>query len=111
MVNITFGANFILGLLVMTGVLILYFLRMIKPEVARDEDIFFTTLGLIYSCILIIHGWRLDPILLFSQVLLVSLCLAAGWENIRLRGLIAKKIKEKLKLPKIYEDKLKQFDI
>lgn len=107
MINIAFGANFILGLSVVFGVLVLYFLRMVRPELSRDEDIFFTTLGLIYSCILIIHGWRLDPILLFSQVLLVSLCLAAGWENIRLRGLIAKKIKEQLKLPKIYSNKLK----
>ena len=61
-------------------------------------DIFFTTLGLIYSCIIVIHGWRLDPILLFSQVLIISISLAAGWENIRLRGLIAKKVKNQLKL-------------
>ena len=107
MINIAFGANFILGILIIIGVLILYFLRIVRPELSRDEDIFFTTLGLIYSCILIIHGWRLDPILLFSQVLLISICLAAGWENIRLRGLIAKKIKDKLNLPKVYPNKLK----
>nr|YP_009327018.1 hypothetical protein [Pleurocladia lacustris]ANS57619.1 hypothetical protein [Pleurocladia lacustris]ANS57763.1 hypothetical protein [Pleurocladia lacustris] len=93
MINIVFGANFLLGLLIILGVLILYFLRGIRPELSRDEDIFFTTLGLIYGAILIIHGWRLDPILLFSQVLLVSIVLAAGWENIRLRGLIAAKLK------------------
>ena len=56
---------------------------------ARDEDIFFATIGLLYSCILIIHGWRLDPILLFSQVLIIITVLVSGWENIRLRGLIA----------------------
>jgi hypothetical protein len=95
MINIAFGANFLLGLLIILGVLILYFLRSVRPELSRDEDIFFTTLGLIYGAILIIHGWRLDPILLFSQVLLVSLVLAAGWENIRLRGLIAAKLKKK----------------
>ncbi|CAM9092049.1 unnamed protein product [Discosporangium mesarthrocarpum] len=107
MININFGANFLLGLLLIFGMLIVYFIRIVRPELSRDEDIFFTTLGLIYSCILIIHGWRLDPILLFSQVLIVSLCLATGWENIRLRGLIGKKIKEQLKLPKIYFNKLK----
>nr|YP_010485168.1 hypothetical protein N8E41_pgp131 [Sargassum fulvellum]UVW80962.1 hypothetical protein [Sargassum fulvellum] len=99
MINIVFGANFLLGLIIIIGVLLLYFLRIIRPELCRDEDIFFTTLGLIYGSILIIHGWRLDPILLFSQVLLVSIVLVAGWENIRLRGLIAKKIKEQLELP------------
>ena len=95
MINIVFGANFLLGILIILGVLVLYFLRNIRPELSRDEDIFFTTLGLIYGAILIIHGWRLDPILLFSQVLLVSIALAAGWENIRLRGLIAAKLKNK----------------
>ena len=89
MINFNFGANIFLGILVVIGVLILYFLRNIKPEIARDEDIFFATIGLLYSCILMIHGWRLDPILLFSQVLIIITVLVAGWENIRLRGLIA----------------------
>ena len=88
MINFNFSPNIILGILVIIGALILYFLRNIKPEVARDEDIFFTTIGLLYSCILIVHGWRLDPILLFSQVLIILTVLVAGWENIRLRGLI-----------------------
>jgi hypothetical protein len=94
MINIGFSANIVLGILLVLGVTILYSIRIVRPELSRDEDIFFTTLGLIYSCVLIIHGWRLDPILIFSQVLVVSITLAAGWENIRLRGLIAKKVKE-----------------
>jgi hypothetical protein len=94
MINIGFGANLVLGFLLVLGVTILYLVRIVRPELSRDEDIFFATLGLIYSCILIIHGWRLDPILLFSQVLIVSISLAAGWENIRLRGLVAKKVKD-----------------
>ena len=97
MINFNFGPNIFLGLLVSLGVLILYFLRDVKPEVARDEDIFFATIGLLYSCILIIHGWRLDPILLFSQVLIIVTVLVAGWENIRLRGLIVTMAKFKQK--------------
>ena len=89
MINFSFGPNIFLGIIVSFGVLILYFLRNVKPEVARDEDIFFATIGLLYSCILIIHGWRLDPILLFSQVLIITTVIVTGWENIRLRGLIA----------------------
>ena len=108
MINIAFGANFILGFLFVLGVTLLYLVRIIRPELSRDEDIFFTTLGLIYSCILIIHGWRLDPILLFSQALIVSISIAAGWENIRLRALIAKKIKDQFDLPiKDYKDNFK----
>ena len=89
MINIGFGPNILLGLILGFGVVLLYFLRVVKPEVARDEDIFFATIGLLYSGILVIHGWRLDPILLFSQVLVITAVLAAGWENIRLRGVLA----------------------
>jgi len=97
MINFSFGPNIFLGIIVSFGVLILYFLRNVKPEVARDEDIFFATIGFIYSCILMIHGWRLDPILLFSQVLSIISLLVAGWENIRLRGLLSNVIKFKNK--------------
>lgn len=93
MINFSLGPNIFLGFIVSLGVLILYFLRNVKPEIARDEDILFATIGLLYSCILIIHGWRLDPILLFSQVLIIITVLVAGWENIRLRGLISNLVK------------------
>jgi hypothetical protein len=95
MINFSFGLNIFLGVIVGFGVVILYYLRNVKPEVARDEDIFFATLGLVYSCILIIHGWRLDPILLFSQVLIIITVLVTGWENIRLRGLMTSMAKQK----------------
>ena len=100
MINIGFGPNIFLGFILGIGVLLLYFLRIIKPEIARDEDIFFATINLLYSCILIVHGWRLDPILLFSQVLIITSLIVAGWENIRLRGLLSKIAKlERKKLP------------
>ena len=97
MINFSFGPSIFLGIIVNFAALILYFLRNVKPEVARDEDIFFVTIGFLYSCILMVHGWRLDPILLFSQVLIILIALVAGWENIRLRGLIANLIKLKKK--------------
>ena len=95
MLNFVFSPNVLLGFILGSSVIILYFLRLVKPEVARDEDIFFATIGLLYSCILMVHGWRLDPILLFSQVLIIITVLVAGWENIRLRGLIANMTKLK----------------
>jgi ABC-type microcin C transport system permease subunit YejB len=91
MINIGFGPNILLGIFIILAVLSLYFLRTIKYDLSRDIDIFFTTLGLIYSSILIVHGWRLDPILLFGQILIIITVLAIGWENIRLRGLVSKK--------------------
>ena len=97
MINFSFGPNILLGLILSFGVLILYFLRIVKPQVARDEDIFFATIGLLYSCILMVHGWRLDPILLFSLVLIITAVLVAGWEIIRLRGLLSSMAKLKKK--------------
>jgi hypothetical protein len=85
MINIIFEPNILLAFFVSFGMLFLYFLRIVRPEIARDQDIFFATLGLLYSSILVIHGWRLDPILLFSQVLVASILLPTCWENIRLR--------------------------
>ena len=73
-------------------------MRNVRAEVSRDEDIFFATISLLYSSILMIHGWRLDPILLFSQVLIILTALLTGWENIRLRGVVKK-------LSKIKKDK------
>jgi|TARA_B110000093_G_scaffold36027_1_gene37522 hypothetical protein len=90
MINVGFGPNIVLGVFIILAVLGLYFLRTIKYDLSRDIDIFFTTLGLIYSSIIIIHGWRLDPILLFGQILIIITILAIGWENIRLRGLLSK---------------------
>ncbi len=89
MINLSFGPNIFLGVIVILGVFVLYFLRSVKPNLARDEDIFFATIGFLYSCILIVHGWRLDPILLFSQVLIILGLLVSGWENIRLRALLS----------------------
>ena len=45
MINVSFGPNIFLGIIVSVGVLILYSLRNVKPEIARDEDIFFFNNG------------------------------------------------------------------
>jgi Ycf66 protein N-terminus len=90
MINISYNPNFLLSIILIMGMLLFYSLRIVRPEVSKEEDVFFTSLGLLYSCIILIHGWRLDPILFFSQVLLVGIVLGIGWENIRLRGLLVR---------------------
>jgi len=90
MLNIAFGANIAIGLLFFFAILIFHGLRIVKPELARDEDIFFTTLGFLFCSIIVVHGWRLDPILFFSQVIIIFLIIVTGWENIRLRGQVKK---------------------
>jgi hypothetical protein len=88
MINIAYNPNFLLSLILIIGMLLFYSLRIVRPEVSKEEDVFFTSLGLLYSCIILVHGWRLDPILFFSQVLLVAIVLGICWENIRLRGFL-----------------------
>jgi hypothetical protein len=92
MINISYNSNFLLSIIFIVAVLFFYSLKIIRPEVSKEEDIFFTSLGLLYSCIILVHGWRLDPILFFSQVLLVGIVLGIGWENIRLRGLLVQNV-------------------
>ena len=68
--------------------ILLYALRFINPNLATDWDIFITTLGIVYSSIIVIHGWRLDPILLFSQTLLIFISLSFCWTLVRQREII-----------------------
>ena len=71
MININIEPALLLGAVFALVMLFLYGLRFVNPDLATDWDIFITTLGIVYSSIILIHGWRLDPILLFSQVLLI----------------------------------------
>jgi Ycf66 protein N-terminus len=103
MLNFTVEPSTILGLQFGVSMIFLYLLRFAYPRLAFDEDVLFATLGLVYSCIIIIHGWRLDPILIFSQVLVVMVSSAAGLANLRLRGftfLLATRLGFKLFEPK-----------
>lgn len=97
MINLGLSPNILLGIFIIFVILGLYLLRTIRYELSRESDIFFTTLGLLYSAILMVHGWRLDPILLFSQFLITLILIFIMWENIRLRGLIKnKRVEENL---------------
>ncbi|MBO8203626.1 Ycf66 family protein [Prochlorococcus marinus] len=64
----------------------LYFLRSVKPALARDYDVFFAAIGLLCGGILFFQGWRLDPILQFGQFLLAGTTVFFAYESVRLRG-------------------------
>ena len=85
MINIEFGPSTILGIFIVFGGVILYFLRSLKPTLARDSDIFFSSLALLSGGILIFQGWRLDPILLFGQMLSSGTAIFFLLEAIQLR--------------------------
>ena len=94
MINIIVEPALLLGLLFGFVMICLYSLRFIYPKLATDWDIFITTIGIVYSSILIVHGWRLDPILMFSQVILIFITFSFGWILIRQREIIRKLLEE-----------------
>ncbi len=64
----------------------LYFLRSLRPKLARDYDIFFSAVALLCGGILFFQGWRQDPILQFGQFMLTGSTIFFAVESIRLRG-------------------------
>jgi hypothetical protein len=86
MVNLGGGPAFILGLFLAIAGAGLFFLRSVRPELARDYDIFFAAVGLLCGIILIFNGWRLDPILQFSQFLLTGTAVFFAFESVRMRS-------------------------
>ena len=86
MVNFGFNSANLLGIFLAVAGAALYFIRTIRPELSRDHDIFFAAVGLLCGLILLFHGWRLDPILQFSQFLLIGSAIFFAIETLRLRG-------------------------
>lgn len=86
MVNFGLNSASILGIFLAIAGASLYFMRSFRPELSRDQDIFFAAVGLLCGFILLFQGWRLDPILQFGQFLLTGMAVAFGVETIRLRG-------------------------
>ncbi|MGI0482268.1 Ycf66 family protein [Geminocystis sp. CENA526] len=86
MVNFGFNAASILGIVLFLAGGALYAMRSWKPEVSKDHDIFFAAVALICGGILFFHGWRLDPILQFCQLLLAGSAIFFVIESIRLRA-------------------------
>lgn len=95
MVNFGWSAASILGIFLIVAGAGLYFLRSVRPEVSRDYDIFFSAVGLACGIILVFNGWRLDPILQFSQLLLAASTAFFAFETIRLRGLATEQAKQR----------------
>ncbi|PLZ96180.1 hypothetical protein CEN50_19620 [Fischerella thermalis CCMEE 5268] len=93
--QVNFGANSasLLGIFLAIAGAALYFLRTVRPELSRDQDIFFAAVGLLCGFILIFQGWRLDPILQFGQLLLVGSTVFFAVESIRLRGIATQQAK------------------
>jgi len=94
MINVIVEPEFFLGLIFASLMLLFYCLRFFHPAISTDWDVFIATIGIVYSAILMIHGWRLDPILLFSQILVIFISLSFCWVLIRQREIIRRLLSE-----------------
>mmetsp|Transcript_19712 Transcript_19712/g.45882 ORF Transcript_19712/g.45882 Transcript_19712/m.45882 type:complete len:149 (-) Transcript_19712:715-1161(-) len=65
---------------------LLLYIKFFYPTLQRETDILFIAGGLLYSFIMILHGWRLDAILLLSQLIIEGMATVYILETIRLRG-------------------------
>nr|QNH93663.1 hypothetical chloroplast RF66 [Christensenia aesculifolia] len=85
MIHMELGPSTIVGIgLIIIGILLYVFIKR-KPNVSRYYDFFFSSIGLVCGGILIFQGWRLDPILLLSQILLSGTTIFFITENLILR--------------------------
>lgn len=98
MVNFGLNSASILGIFLAVAGASLYFLRSVRPELSRDQDIFFAAVGLLCGFILLFQGWRLDPILQFGQFLLTGSAIFFAVETIRLRSLTTEQAKRSSKI-------------
>lgn len=90
MIHMELGPSTFVGVgLALIG-FILYFVKTKKPDVSRDYDLFFSSVGLLCGGILIFQGWRLDPILLLCQILSSATAIFFIGESLWLRGLKSK---------------------
>nr|YP_010881238.1 hypothetical chloroplast RF66 [Fossombronia foveolata]WIA67191.1 hypothetical chloroplast RF66 [Fossombronia foveolata] len=80
------GPSTIVGIVLIMMGLLLYALRSRELHVSRYYDFLFSAIGLLCGGILFFQGWRLDPILLLSQILLSGTSIFFVAESIYLRS-------------------------
>lgn len=93
MLNWSLGLGGILGIVLALAGVGLYFLRTVRPNLARDHDIVFSAVALLCGGILLFQSWRLDPILQFAQFLSIGSAVWFAYEAIRLRGITTEQAK------------------
>jgi hypothetical protein len=93
MVNVGFGWSSLVGIILALSGVGLYFLRTVRPNLARDYDIALAVVALVCGGILFFNGWRQDPILQFGQLMLTGATIWFAIEALRLRGIATEQAK------------------
>jgi hypothetical protein len=104
MINI--GGNplmILLAIIAALGGVGLYFVRNLRPELARDHDIFFSAIALVYGIIVLAFNFRMEITTQLAQVLVVGF---GGWfaiESLVLRQALANQARRS-PMPPIMDD-------
>jgi len=96
LVNVDFGPAMLLGSGMVASGLALYQVRVVRPEVSKDYDIMFASVALLCGGILIFQGWRLDPLLLFGQILTAGAAVTFAAEAVKLRGQVSEDLQAQI---------------
>ncbi|APB34339.1 hypothetical protein GlitD10_2013 [Gloeomargarita lithophora Alchichica-D10] len=79
-------APIFLGIILILGSLVLFFLGRLRPALRRDSDVVYAVIGLLSGLILLANFGNLGFGLVFQQVLMIGALVALTWENLILRG-------------------------
>ncbi|KAL0028025.1 hypothetical protein WJX77_001266 [Trebouxia sp. C0004] len=91
MINVDGSPPLFLGAGMIVAGAVLYQLRNSRPYITKDFDIVLSCIAIFAGGILVFQGWRLDPLLLFGQLLTAGAALSFGVEALRLREIVHKK--------------------
>lgn len=86
MVNVDVSPSVILGVGLIGAGVSLWQIRQAKPWISKDYDVVVACISLLVGGILIFQGWRLDPLLLFGQLMTTGAAVSFGIEALRLRS-------------------------
>jgi hypothetical protein len=86
MVNVDVSPSVILGVGLIGSGVSLWQIRQSKPWISKDYDVVISCISLLVGGILIFQGWRLDPLLLFGQLMTTGAALSFAVEALRLRN-------------------------
>jgi hypothetical protein len=86
MVNVDVSPSVILGVGLIGAGVSLWQIRRAKPWISKDYDVVVSCISLLVGGILIFQGWRLDPLLLFGQLMTTGAAVSFAVEALRLRS-------------------------
>ena len=107
MVNVDVSPSVILGVGLIGSGVSLWQIRQTKPWISKDYDVVISCISLLVGGILIFQGWRLDPLLLFGQLMTTGAALSFAVEALRLRNEVyeqdeAKALRDAVGSTKVY---------